>query len=261
MRVLITGGTSGIGKALSNRFLELGHEVIITTRDLKSFKHNFSNLKVFELEISSSESIEKFVKEINNVKIDILINCAGLGIYGPLIELTKDQMRRQFDVNVFGSLELVSKLSNNLGGGKIVNVSSISCEINLPFGGIYSASKSALNCVSEIMRMELMLLNINVITLRLGLVNTSFIKNAQRAIIKNESPYKKYESIINDRSDLKNKMSDPQKLAISIVNKLLKKSTSPIIYAGEGSIFYPLIKKILPLKMYQYLIMKKFKLI
>lgn len=261
MKILITGGSSGIGLSLANRFFHLGHEVHITSRNaeklmLSPLKNKFT---IHSLNLCSTESIHTFACQLQG-NMDILINCAGSGIYGPLTELSRDQMRKQFEINLFGTLELISKLRDKLIHGKIVNVSSISPEINLPFGGIYSASKSALNTISEILRLELSPFDIQVITLKLGLIKTAFIQNAERVEIKADSPYKKFEQIINERSNIKNKMTDPDDLAVTIVEKLMRKKSPSIIYEGAGSCFYPLIKKILPFELYQYLLKIKFKL-
>jgi NAD(P)-dependent dehydrogenase (short-subunit alcohol dehydrogenase family) len=257
MRIVITGGLSGIGLALANYFFERGHEVHVTSRSAQS--HN--KFKVHQLDLSHSQSIQNFVDGLRLEKIDMLINNAGSGVLGPLTELSRDQARAQFETNVFGPMELVSKLLPRLLGGHLVNISSISPEINLPFGGIYTASKAAMNSLSDIWRLELAHMGIRVTTVRPGLINTNFAKNAdQDFLLSSSSLFNKFKASILERAKMSQQGTDPRVFAEHVGPKLLSNHSPPIIYFGKGSFIYPLLVKVLPYKLQFRIILNKYRL-
>lgn len=258
MNVVITGGLSGLGLALAKFFKDQGHEVHVTGRT----KRAVPGLHSYALELQSSESIEAFVRELPLAKIDLFINNAGRGVLGPLTELHRDQMREQFETNLFGPLELLSKLLPRMKGGHLVNVSSISPEINLPFGGIYSASKAAMNSVSDVLGVELAHLGIKVTTVRPGLLQTSFASNADQSLpMADDSSFLKYRSAIQERTALAHAGSDPDVVAARLGRVLLKKNCPAVIYLGKGSTLWPLLMKLLPVKLKQQLLIKKYGLV
>ncbi|HXH73517.1 MAG TPA: SDR family NAD(P)-dependent oxidoreductase [Bacteriovoracaceae bacterium] len=257
MNILITGGTSGIGLAMAKRFASLGHNVHVTSRNPVTI----SGLTVHKLELSNHDSLETFVQDLPLKNIDMLINNAGHGVLGPLTELTREQTRNQFETNVFGPMELVARLLPRLTGAHLVNVSSISPEVGLPFGGIYTASKAAMNCISDIWRLELAHLGIRVTTLRPGLLNTNFARNAdQRLIMAPDSSFHKFRSSILARAGLTTKGTDPKVFADYVCTRLLSKRCPSIIYHGKGSFIFPLLNKLIPQKLHHKLLLNKFKL-
>ncbi len=182
--VLVTGCSSGIGRATAEVLRSKGWTVFPTARkvaDLDELKQ--AGFEAVKLDLSSSESIAVAVDWVlakNDGKLGAVVNNAGFGMPGAIEDLTRDAMRDQFEVNLFGLQELTNKLIPGFrkqGDGRIVNVSSVVGRLSLPFMGIYSASKFALEAVSDALRVELSLDRISVSLVEPGPIRTSFSTN------------------------------------------------------------------------------------
>jgi short-subunit dehydrogenase len=180
--VLVTGASSGIGLATASLLHQKGYCIYGASRSISKQNLPFHTL---ELNIIDSSSITKCIETIIQQKgrIDILINCAGYGITGPL-ELTSDkEIQEQFDVNVFGTMRIIRAVipyMRKSGNGKIITISSIAGIMGLPFQGVYSATKAALDNLHEALYMELQKENIAIGLISPGDVHTNFIHNRKR---------------------------------------------------------------------------------
>ncbi len=177
--VLITGASSGIGKATAIKLHEKGWKVYGTSRSIKQDQFPFS---VMEMDITDQESIKRGVDKVltNEGKIDALINCAGYGIAGAFEETLIGEAKAMFNTNFFGSVSItqeVLKLMRAKKSGTIVNISSIGGLMGLPFQSFYSATKYAIEGVSEALSMELAPWNIKVIVIQPGDVSSEFTQN------------------------------------------------------------------------------------
>jgi short-subunit dehydrogenase len=160
--VLVTGCSSGIGLATAELLRSEGWRVFATARNAKDLDAlRRARLRPVKMDLTSSESIDKALRSVFEETQGVLgavVNNAGFGMPGAIEDLSRDAMRAQFETNVFGLQELTNKLIpafRNQGFGRIVNVSSVVGRISLPFMGIYSASKFALEAVSDALRVEL----------------------------------------------------------------------------------------------------------
>ena len=179
--VLVTGCSSGIGLATAELLRENGWNVFPTARKVEDLNmlegRGFSPL---QLDLISSASIEATVDQLlhtNNGRVGAVVNNAGFGMPGAIQDLSRDAMRRQFEVNLFGLQELTNRMIpvfREQGYGRIVNVSSVVGRIALPFMGIYSASKFALEAVSDVQRIELSPDGISVSIVEPGPIETRF---------------------------------------------------------------------------------------
>ena len=161
--VLITGGSSGIGKSTGEFLQNKGFKVYGTSRN----PNNYANSKfpLLELDVKDVASI---IKAVNNIieaegRLDVLINNAGAGITGPLEEIPDVEMKANFETNFFGPINVIKSVLPQMRSqksGLIINVTSIAGYMGLPYRGIYSASKSALSLATEAFRMELKPFNI-----------------------------------------------------------------------------------------------------
>jgi len=178
--VLITGASSGIGKASATLFADRGWNVVATMRkpddgaDLAA-----DSVLVTRLDLLDSESIEAAVAAgLDRFgAIDVLLNNAGYGAYGPLEATPMSVIRRQFDVNLFGLVETIQAVLPTMRAqrsGVIVNVSSVGGRMTYPLGSLYHGSKWAVEGLSEALHFELSALGIRVKIVEPGGVNTDF---------------------------------------------------------------------------------------
>lgn len=179
--VLITGCSSGIGLATAEMLRSRGWKVFPTARkadDLDSLR--LAGFDAIKLDVTSSSSIATAVERVlvkNEGKLGAVVNNAGFGMPGAIQDLSRDAMRHQFEVNVFGLQELTNALIPTFqkqGYGRIVNLSSIVGRLSLPFMGIYSASKFALEAISDAQRVELSPDRIAVSLIEPGPIRTRF---------------------------------------------------------------------------------------
>ncbi|MEI6892373.1 MAG: SDR family NAD(P)-dependent oxidoreductase [Pontiella sp.] len=179
--VLITGCSSGIGLATAEQMRSKGWTVYPTARkadDLDSLKR--AGFDAIQLDVTSSASIATATERVlvkNEGKLGALVNNAGFGMPGAIQDLSREAMRHQFEVNVFGLQELTNALIPTFqqqGYGRIVNISSVVGRLALPFMGIYSASKFALEAISDAQRVELSADRIAVVLIEPGPIRTRF---------------------------------------------------------------------------------------
>lgn len=173
--VLITGASSGVGEDLKNRYKSDGDTVVNLSIDVLQ-----EDEKNYKLDVSDKEAVfacvDKIFKQFG--KIDVLVNCAGFGIFGAIEILSEEKCKKIFDVNFFGTLwccQAVLRYMQN--GGKIVNISSAGAIFCLPFRTMYSASKVAVLNLSYGLRMELKNTGIKVVCICPGDIKTNFSKN------------------------------------------------------------------------------------
>jgi short-subunit dehydrogenase len=177
---LVTGASSGIGKEVAKRLANNGFQVFATARSLEKMDELSSlGATVLRTDISKDDEIEALVAAVlGRVEaVDVLVNNAGFGLYGPIEELGIDQARYQFEVNVFGPARLTQLLLPAMraqGSGTIVNISSMGGKIYTLLGGWYHASKHALEGWSDCLRLELAPFGIKVVVIEPGLVETGF---------------------------------------------------------------------------------------
>lgn len=179
--VLITGASSGIGKASATLFADRGWNVVATMRnhDDGADLTDRENVQATRLDLLDSESIEAAVAgSLDRFDtIDVLLNNAGYGAYGPLEATPMSVLRRQFDVNLFGLVETIQAVLPAMRvqrSGIIVNVSSVGGRITYPLGSLYHGSKWAVEGLSEALHYELATLGIRVKLVEPGGVNTDF---------------------------------------------------------------------------------------
>jgi NAD(P)-dependent dehydrogenase (short-subunit alcohol dehydrogenase family) len=176
-RVLITGCSTGIGRACAIGFTAAGYDVVATARHLGAIE----DLKVAErirLDVTKRETIETAVARAGD--IDVLINNAGTSLWGPVEEVPIEDAQDLFDANVWGALRVFQSVAPSMrkrGRGRVVNVSSLAARSGGPMLGFYSASKAALSRFSEAMRREVEPYGVLVSAIELAGVESDFPKN------------------------------------------------------------------------------------
>jgi NAD(P)-dependent dehydrogenase (short-subunit alcohol dehydrogenase family) len=183
---LITGGTDGLGKATAIRLAEEGFRVVATGRDparraaLDSLaRERKLPLSTVEMDVREDASVERALAEARSRvgAIDVLINNAGVGYYAVMEEITLDDLRQQMETNFFGVVRVTQRVLPEMRvrrGGRVINLSSIAGKYSFPLFGPYSASKFALEAISDAWRMELRPLGIDVVLIEPGFIPTGF---------------------------------------------------------------------------------------
>lgn len=198
--VLITGASSGIGKATAKKFIEEGWNVVATMRNVDDGAElQGDNVLVTELDLLDSLTIVSAVKEAIDRfgNIDVLVNNAGYGAYGPLEGTPMDALRRQFEVNVFGLVEVTKKVLEDMRKNKtgvIVNVSSVGGRMTFPFGSLYHGSKWAVEGLSEALNFEVRLFGAKVKIVEPGGVNTDF--GGRSFVFSNDESLEEYQPLV-----------------------------------------------------------------
>ena len=194
MVILITGITSGFGKAIAARLAADGHKVYGTHRNAQEHLLDITYIKA---DVQSEEDCKAAVQQVVDAegRIDVFINNAGMGVGGPLEFTSLENAQKQMDVNFMGMvrfLHYVVPVMRKQGGGKILCLSSIGGLMGLPFQGLYSASKFAIEGYCEALRLEVKAFGIDVVVIEPGDFHTGF--TASRDSVANPEAYEVYKS-------------------------------------------------------------------
>ena len=208
--VLITGCSTGIGRDLAGRLARAGYTVVATARKLEALDDLPAALKL-PLDIASPDSVSGAVEQViaQFGRIDVLVNNAGYAVRGAVEEVPVEQVRKMFDVNVLGTIRMIQAVAPHMRqqrAGRIINISSVAGKFFTPANGTYSATKFALEALSDALRVELAPFNIRVILIEPPSVKTAFhatVEANAKAIFTNpRSPYaplyRQYEKVTAD---------------------------------------------------------------
>ncbi len=178
--VLITGASSGMGREAAILLAKAGHRVYAGARRLDRMADLADHgITPVMLDVAHGDDNERVVDQIVEAerRIDVLINNAGFGLYGPVEEISLEDARYQFEVNLYGPARLTQLVLPHMraqGSGRIVNVSSVGGRVFTPFGAWYHATKHALEGWSDCLRLEVAPFNIQVVLIEPGLIRTEF---------------------------------------------------------------------------------------
>ncbi len=258
MTIIITGTSAGIGFALAEYFSNLGHKVYGLSR--KPAPSNLFTTICTDI-IDNQQVISAIAKILATEKtIDLLINNAGMGMVGAVEDSSKEEILKLFNLNLVGAVQTIAAVLPTMRAqkqGTIINISSIGSEMGLPFRGFYSASKSALDKVTEALRYEIAPWNIQACALHLGDIKTNIAENRVRTAV--STPYKttfeKIHHLMNAHVDSGNQ---PLEVANYINLLLQKKKLKAHYYFGKfGQKIGVPLKWLLPQNFYENL-MKKY---
>jgi NAD(P)-dependent dehydrogenase (short-subunit alcohol dehydrogenase family) len=185
--ILLTGCSSGIGRATAIEAARRGHRVFASARRREDIAElTAKGVETLVLDVTDAASIREAVLSVLGEAgcIDALVNNAGYGQYGAIEDVSLEEWRAQFDVNVFGTLAVLRTVLPAMRAarrGTIVNVSSLAGKVTVPFAGAYSASKHALESISDALRVELAPWRIRVVVVEPGPIGTRFADRAREA--------------------------------------------------------------------------------
>lgn len=263
--VLITGGSSGIGKSIGEFLLEKGFVVYGTSRNPERYSE--SKLNLLALDVSNTQTITKAVQTIidKEGRLDVLVNNAGAGITGPIEEIPDDEIKRNFETNFFGPINVIKAVLPQMRkqkSGLIINITSIAGYMGLPYRGVYSASKGALELITEAFRMEIKNFNIEMTNIAPGDFATNIAAGRYHAPVQEQSPYKTpYGNTLKLMDEHVDSGKDPLLMAKAVYKVINTKNPKAHYKVGEFmQKFSIVLKRILPDKVYEKMLMKHYKL-
>lgn len=263
--ILITGGSSGIGKSVGEFLTAKGFKVYGTSRNPDRYKD--SKFPIIALDVIDVVTINKAVENVINIegRLDVVINNAGVGITGPIEETPEEQIQHNFDTNFFGPINVIKAVLPQMrkqNSGLIINITSIAGYMGLPYRGIYSASKGALELITEAFRMELKDFNIKMTNIAPGDFATNIAAGRFHAPVIKGSPYEKaYGSVLKDIDEHVDSGNDPIEMAEMVLKVINTKN--PKIHYKVGAFmqkFSIILKFILPDKVYEKMLLNHYNL-
>jgi NAD(P)-dependent dehydrogenase (short-subunit alcohol dehydrogenase family) len=263
--VLITGGSSGIGKAIGMYLTENGYKVYGTTRNLKRFS-DFNFFELVELDVTLHDTVHSAIQNImqKEGKIDILINNAGVGITGPIEETPVEEIKKAFDTNFNGPIRMIQAVFPHMRKrkeGLVINISAIAGNMGLPYRGIYSATKGALGIATEALRMEAKGFGIKITDLAPGDFATNIAAGRYHAPTGENTAYPSYNQVLK----MINEDVDAAQSPIEVAKKVhqIIKADKPKVHYKVGEFlqkFSLILKRVLPDSLYEKLLLNHYKL-
>jgi NAD(P)-dependent dehydrogenase (short-subunit alcohol dehydrogenase family) len=249
--VLITGCSTGIGRALADAFKSAGYEVWATARKADDVAAlDAAGFIGVQLDVNDSPALEQLAARFEG--LDVLINNAGYGAMGPLLDGGVEAMQRQFETNVFSVVGVTRALFPALrhNKGLVVNIGSVSGVLVTPFAGAYCASKAAVHALSEALRLELAPFSIQVMEVQPGAIGTSFAKNASHEaeqLISEHSPWWPLREGIRARAKASQDNPTPATdFARDLLRAVQRAEPPRLLRLGNGSRLMPLMAWLLP---------------
>jgi len=263
--VLITGGSSGIGKSIGEFLYQKGFTVYGTSRNPERIEN--SVFPLVALDVRNTEIIQKAVSEVieKSGRLDIVINNAGVGITGPLEEIPSEEIKNNFETNLFGPIEVMKAVLPQMRtqkSGLIINITSIAGYMGLPYRSVYSASKGALELITEALRMETKSFGIHITNVAPGDFATNIAAGRYHAPVIKGSAYEiPYGNTLKEMNQHVDSGSNPNDMALAIY--AIIQNPHPKVHYKVGAFmqkFSIVLKRILPDKMYEKLLMNHYKL-
>lgn len=204
--VLITGCSSGIGRATALAFAEEGWTVYATARDPADIESLAdAGGETAELDVTEQDDIDRVVDRIldEHGVISCLVNNAGYGQFGPVEDVPMTQVEQQYEVNVYGPHRLIKSVLPHMRreeDGTIINVSSVAGRVAFPGGGVYCGSKFAIEAMSDALRAEVEPFDIDVVVIEPGPVKTGFTERAEDEVdgIDRSDAYEDFYTMFDD---------------------------------------------------------------
>ncbi|KGO87174.1 SDR family oxidoreductase [Flavobacterium suncheonense] len=263
--VLITGGSSGIGKSIGEFLHQKGFTVYGTSRNPERVEN--SVFPLVALDVRNTESIKKAVSEVieKSGRLDIVINNAGVGITGPLEEIPSEEIKNNFETNLFGPIEVMKAVLPQMRAqksGLIINITSIAGYMGLPYRSVYSASKGALELITEALRMETKSFGVQITNVAPGDFATNIVAGRYHAPVLKGSAYEiPYGNTLKEMNEHVDSGSNPNDMALAIY--AIIQNPNPNVHYKVGAFmqkFSIVLKRVIPDKMYEKLLMNHYKL-
>jgi short-subunit dehydrogenase len=242
---LVTGASAGIGHATALELQRAGHTVYGVARRVERMEDlRRAGVHPLAMDVTKEADLQRVVQTVLDEQpgIDVLVNNAGIGVYGAAEDVPIDSGRNQFEVNLFGPARLIQLVLPGMrerGSGTIVNVSSIGGVISLPLGAWYHASKHALEGYTDSLRQEVGRFGVRVVLIEPGIIKTEFESSTPHDLreISGDGPYASVAQAMAERVETvfnsgKSKASDPSVVARAILAAVESGSPKPRYVVG-----------------------------
>ena len=260
--VLITGATTGIGRAAALALAKAGHVVIATGRKVEALaslkaEARTGILHTVRLDVTSAESIAAAVRAVDQLTtgygIDALVNNAGYGLVGPLDQIDDADLRAQFETNVFGLMAVTRAFVPAMrarGAGRIVNIGSMGGKVTFPFMGAYNATKYALESLSDALRMELAPFGVRVSLVEPGAIHSEFAERSMGFAAKYAGPSSPYAAILSQADKIRSQFDatavGPESVVRAIERAITARRPAARYVAPFRTNLFLLVFRILP---------------
>lgn len=247
--VLVTGCSTGIGRALARELRARGHRPFATARRLESIADLSSEgVDTVQLEVKDAVSIRAAVQAVVDLagRIDVVVNNAGINVFGPIAEVPLESLRDVFETNVLGLAAVTQAVFPHMAdrrSGLIVNVGSVAGLLPTPFAGGYCATKSAVHMLSEVLRMEVRPFGIAVVVVQPGGVKSSIADSGARELERYRSDSSRYHRVYAGIEKRAYASQDNPMLAEDFARELITRAFAMppprVIRLGTGTDFLP----------------------
>ena len=237
--ILITGASRGIGFCITKHLSEYNYKVFAGVRneeDFNTLKKLNNNVIPIYLDVTNEDSIISAKELIQNNcdNLYALINNAGISLIEPLEKVSIKDLKKQFEINSFAPIRIIQEFSSLITEGKIINISSIASDLELPFAAPYCASKKTLEIFTNMLKKESFNSNNKIITIKAGTINTN-IWNKEATKFKDTPYFSVMQTVYKWMSKLSKNGQKPEKFAKYVFDILEKKHNIDCYYYGLDS--------------------------
>lgn len=273
---VVTGASSGIGLALAKALQQRGYQVVATARTPQQLAElSRAGFVALPLDVTCQLSRQQFLQALvaHTNSVHLLVNNAGYGAMGPVLDLSAEQWQQQFATNVFAVAHMTRLLLPQLQAAaaqtgpfssRVLNIGSVSASFVTPFAGVYCASKAALHAMSDAMQLELQPLGIQVQLVTTGAVATGFAARAsdELAWLSDASPWWRFRDGIRRRANASQDFpSTPEDYAAELVAQLERHPRRYALFVGRGARLLPALARWLPRPLQSLIVRRKFGLL
>ncbi|OGL48156.1 MAG: hypothetical protein A2161_12860 [Candidatus Schekmanbacteria bacterium RBG_13_48_7] len=268
-RVLVTGASSGIGMELTKKLGQHGHHVVALARRKEKMDISFKDVPTvtpIAFDVCNISGIPGLIKEISETfgPPSILVNNAGYSVRAAIEEVPQIEVQKMFDVNFMSALAFIQAVlpyMRNEKNGLIINVSSVVGRVAIPFNGIYSATKYALEAISDCLRIELQPWKIKVVLVEPGPVHTEFAAASEELskylLTAKNTPYEKYYIPLMGKVDKFNQKAVSASFAADIIFKIIESESPKARYPVHWIAYVmPFLRNFVPSRLTDYLLAK-----
>lgn len=258
---IVTGASSGIGRAVAAGLVARRYRVLGTSRDSSTVVDPVPGVEYRDLDLTDPRSIARFIDALEDTAVDVLVNNAGESQCGPLEELPMDAVRRLFQLNVFGAIELTQSLLSGMRRrrrGRIVNIGSMLASFPLAYRSSYVATKAALKGFATAARYELKPYGIEITTVEPGSIATG-LSGRRTKYINNDSPYRdQFTSAIAVLDAKEATGTTADEVARIVLEAVDAERTLPLYAVGSNAQVVFLARRLLPRRVIETMLAKAY---